>query len=238
MIRCIAVDDEPLALELLEDNISKVPFLQLVGSCNNAMEAMKILQAQTVDLVFLDIQMPGLTGLQFVETMVQKPMIILITAYEKHAVEAFGLSVIDYLVKPVPFDRFVKACNKAFELHQLKIKNKDTGPQNAPEYFFVNVDYSLLKVVYSDITYIEGLKDYIKIHLQSSPRPIVTRMSMKSMEEQLPASSFIRVHKSYIISISHITAVKKTSVFLGTLELPISDNYRDSMALITGRFSS
>jgi DNA-binding LytR/AlgR family response regulator len=238
MLRCIAVDDEPLALELLEDNISKIPFLQLVGSCSNAMEAMKILQEETVNLIFLDIQMPGLTGLQFIESMVQKPMVILITAYEKHAVEAFGLSVIDYLVKPVAFDRFVKACNKALELHQLRVKNKGTEQPNAPEYFFVNVDYSLLKVVYADITYIEGLKDYIKIHLQNSSRPIVTRMSMKLIEEQLPQSTFIRVHKSYIISLFHVTAVKKTSVFIGTLELPISDNYRDSIALITGRFSS
>lgn len=238
MLRCIAVDDEPLALELLEDNISKLPFLQLVGSCSNAIEAMKILQEQTVDLIFLDIQMPGLTGLQFVESMVQKPMIILITAYEKHALEAFDLDVIDYLVKPVSLDRFVKACNKAWELHQLKIKNKETGAQNAPDYFFVNVDYSLLKVVYTDITYIEGLKDYIKIHLKSSPRPVITRMSMKSVEEQLPATNFIRIHKSYIVSLLHITAVKKTSVFIGTLELPVSDNYRDSMSVITGRFSS
>lgn len=238
MLRCIAVDDEPLALELLEDNISKLPFLQLVGSCTNAIEAMKILQEQTVDLIFLDIQMPGLTGLQFVESMVQKPMIILITAYEKHALEAFDLDVIDYLVKPVSLDRFVKACNKAWELHQLKIKTKETGAQSAPDYFFVNVDYSLLKVVYIDITYIEGLKDYIKIHLKSSPRPVITRMSMKSVEEQLPATNFIRIHKSYIVSLLHITAVKKTSVFIGTLELPVSDNYRDSMSVITGRFSS
>ena len=238
MIRCIAVDDEPLALELLEDNISKVPFLELVGGCGNAMEAMKLLQQHAVDLVFLDIQMPGLTGLQFIETMVQKPMVILITAYEKHALEAFDLNVIDYLVKPVPLERFIKACNKAWELHQLKTKNKEGGPSSLPEYFFVNVDYSLLKVVYADITFIEGLKDYIKIHIRNSSKPIVTRMSMKSIEENLPTSTFIRVHKSYIVSILHITAVKKTSVFLGTTELPISDNYRDSMAVITGRFSS
>ncbi|MGZ5135287.1 MAG: LytR/AlgR family response regulator transcription factor, partial [Flavitalea sp.] len=118
MIRCIAVDDEPLALELLEDNISKVPFLELIGGCGNAMEAIKLLQQHSVDLVFLDIQMPGLTGLQFIETMVQKPMVILITAYEKHALEAFNLNVIDYLVKPVSLERFIKACNKAWELHQ------------------------------------------------------------------------------------------------------------------------
>jgi DNA-binding LytR/AlgR family response regulator len=238
MIRCIAVDDEPLALELLEDNISKVPFLQFIGGCGNAMDAMKLLQEQAVDLVFLDIQMPGLTGLQFIETMVQKPMVILITAYEKHALEAFDLNVIDYLVKPVPLERFIKACNKAWELHQLRIKNKEAPSSGFPEYFFVNVDYSLLKVVYADITYIEGLKDYIKIHLKNSPRPVITRMSMKSIEEQLPTSTFIRVHKSYIVSILHITAVKKTSVFLGTIELPISDNYRDSMAMITGKFGS
>ena len=238
MIRCIAVDDEPLALELLEDNISKLPFLELIGGCGNAMEAMKLLQQHPVDLVFLDIQMPGLTGLQFIETMVQKPMVILITAYEKHALEAFDLNVIDYLVKPVPLERFIKACNKAWELHQLKTKNKEVGSSPLPEYFFVNVDYSLLKVVYADITYIEGLKDYIKIHIKNSSRPIITRMSMKSIEEQLPPSTFIRVHKSYIVSILHITAVKKTSVFLGTTELPISDNYRDSMAMITGRFGT
>jgi two-component system LytT family response regulator len=234
MIRCIAIDDEPLALELLEDNISKLPFLQLVAKCDNAMEAMKVLQQEQVDLIFLDIQMPGLTGLQFIKSMTEKPMIILVTAYEKYALEGFNLDVVDYLVKPVSLDRFVKACNKANELYQLKAKPKDAAVPNT-EYFFVNVDYSLLKVIFADIVYIEGLKDYIKIHLKSTSKAVITRHSIKSLEEQLPASQFIRIHKSYIVSLKHITAVRKSSVFIDAIELPVSDNYRDSITTLTGK---
>ncbi len=235
MIQCIAIDDEPLALELLADNISKVPYLQLVATCDNAMEAMKILQQQPADLIFLDIQMPGLTGLQFIQTLKDKPMFILVTAYEKYALEGFNLDVIDYLVKPVPLDRFIKACNKANELYQLKTKPKQTHTENNPGYFFVNVDYSLLKVIFDDIRYIEGLKDYIKIHLKSSSKAIITRMSMKSLEDELPASQFIRIHKSYIVSLKHVTAVRKNSVFIDAMELPVSDNYRDTITILTGR---
>ncbi len=235
MLRCIAVDDEPLALELLEDNISKVPYLSLVGSCSNAMEAMKVLQEQTVDLIFLDIQMPGLTGLQFIQSLSVRPMIILITAYEKFALEGFNLDVVDYLVKPVSLDRFVKACNKAFELFQLKNRSKENSNEPAPDYFFVNVEYSLLKVVRSDIKYIEGLKDYIKIHLHSSAKPVVTRMSMKAMEEQLPTSRFVRIHKSYIISVDFITSIRKSSVMIGNEELPVSETYQDALMKLTGK---
>jgi DNA-binding LytR/AlgR family response regulator len=199
------------------------------------MDAMKILEQQEIDLIFLDIQMPGLTGLQFIQSLQQKPMFILVTAYEKYALEGFELDVVDYLVKPVALQRFIKACNKANELFQLKTKPRVTSAETNPGYFFVNVDYSLLKVVFDDITYIEGLKDYIKIHLKSSSRAIITRMSMKSLEDQLPAEVFIRIHKSYIVSVKHITAVRKNSVFLDAIELPVSDNYRDTVAQITGR---
>jgi DNA-binding LytR/AlgR family response regulator len=234
MLRCIAVDDEPLALELLEDNISKVPYLQLVAKCNNALEAMKVLQQQPADLIFLDIQMPGLTGLQFIQSMTEKPMIILITAYEKYALEGFNLNVTDYLVKPVSLDRFVKACNKAKELYELKNRTNKDGPSN-PDYFFVNVDYSLLKINFNDIRYIEGLKDYIKIHLKSSPRAIITRMAMKAIEEELPVAKFLRIHKSYIVSLEHITAIRKNSVFLDEMELPVGENFREAVLNLTGR---
>jgi two-component system LytT family response regulator len=232
MMRCIAIDDEPLALELLTDNISKVPFLQLVAACDNALEAMAIMEHQSVDLIFLDIQMPGLTGLQFIQSMTVKPMIILITAYEKYALQGFDLNVTDYLVKPVSLDRFVNACNKARELFQLRAQPKIA---TAAGYFFVNVDYSLVKVINADIIYIEGLKDYIKIHLKSTQRPIVTRMPMKTIEELLSPESFIRIHKSYIVSIAFITSVRKSSVFIDSLELPVSDNYRDAIAVLTGK---
>ena len=235
MIRCLAIDDEPLALELLQDNISKVPFLQLVAACDSAMEALQVMEQQPVDLVFLDIQMPGLTGLQLIQSMTVKPMFILITAYEKYALEGFNLDVTDYLVKPVALDRFIKACYKAKEIFELKNAAKEnTTPANA-EYFFVNVEYSLVKITVADIMYIEGLKDYIKIHLKSSSKPVVTRMPMKTIEDQLPAKSFIRIHKSYIVGVSYITSIRKTSVFIGSIELPVSDNYREAITALTAK---
>ena len=232
MLRCVAIDDEELALELLEDNISKVEYLQLVGSFNNPLKAIQLLQEQSIDLVFLDIQMPGLSGLQLIQAIQNKPMFILVTAYEKFALEGFDLNVVDYLVKPVPLDRFIKACNKAWELHNLKNQSKHVPAQNAPDYFFVNIDYSLLKIIRSDIIYIEGLKDYVKINLRSSTKPIIPRITMKGLEELLPASEFIRIHKSYIIAINSITAIRKSSVFIGTLEFPVSENYRDNLNAI------
>lgn len=233
MLNCIAVDDEPLALELMEDNISKVPNLQLVAKCSNAMEAIKALQKGTIDLIFLDIQMPGLTGLQMIQSLNERPMIILITAYEKFALEGFNLDVVDYLVKPVSFERFVKACNKAWELYQLKSKLNATPVDKTPEYIFVNVDYSLLKVVVNDIIWIEGLKDYIKIYLKSSTKAVITRMTLKAIEELLPDSHFLRIHKSYIAALAFITAVRKTSVMIGIVELPVGETYQEGLMKIT-----
>lgn len=235
MMRCIAIDDEPLALELLQDNISKLPFLHLVATCDNAMEALQVMEKEPVDLIFLDIQMPGLTGLQLIQSMTVKPMFILITAYEKYALEGFNLSVVDYLVKPVALDRFIKACYKAKELFELKNVAKENAIPAEAEYFFVNVEYSQVKVTIADIMYIEGLKDYIKIHLKSSSKPIVTRMPMKTIEDQLPGKQFIRIHKSYIAGISYITSVRKTSLFIGAIELPVSDHYRDAIAALTAK---
>jgi len=226
-MKCIAVDDEPLALALLQDNIRQVPGLELVASCSTAMEALKVLNEQEVDLIFLDIQMPGLTGLQLLQTLPVKPMVILITAYEKYALEGFNLDVIDYLVKPVPFERFLKACNKALDFYRLK-KNVPAESTTWPEYFFVNAEYGLVKIVFTDIRLIEGLKDYLKIHMTEA-KPLIIRMSLKSIEEKLPPGKFFRIHKSYIISVKHITTIRKNSVFLGDLELPLSDLYKEDL---------
>ena len=235
MLTCIAVDDEPLALSLLEDNISKVPYLHLIAKCGDAFEATKILQEQQVDLIFIDIQMPGLTGLQFIESLAQKPMVILITAYKQYALEGYTLDVVDYLMKPVPIDRFMKACNKAKARHELKMANKQ-APATAPaDYFFVNADYSLVKILFSDIRWIEGLRDYIKIHLKTLAKPLVVRMTLRAIEEQLPATKFLRIHKSYVVNIDSITAIRKNDVFINETELPVGETYRDVIYKITSK---
>jgi two-component system, LytTR family, response regulator len=226
-MKCIAVDDEPLALALLQDNIQQVPSLELVAGCSTALEALTILNRQEIDLIFLDIQMPGLTGLQLLQSLSVKPMVILITAYEKYALEGYNLDVIDYLVKPVPMERFLKACNKAIDFYRLK-KGAQTDMSAFPEYFFVHAEYGLTKIVFSEIRMIEGLKDYLKIHLGESS-PLVIRMSMKSIEEKLPSGKFFRIHKSYIVALSRITSIRRNSVFLGDLELPLSDLYKDDL---------
>jgi two-component system, LytTR family, response regulator len=228
-IRCIAIDDEPLALELLEDNIRQVPFLELQAGFNNSLEALQYLQQQDIDLVFLDIQMPGLTGLQFIQSLTRKPMFILVTAYEKFALEGYNLDVVDYLVKPVPMDRFVKACTKAMELFRLKQSGTQSAATHTP-YFFVPADYKMVKVEWADVVYVEGLKDYLKIHLRNQKSPLVTRMSMKALEEQCPAADFLRIHKSYIVSKKAISAVKKSSVYIGDLELPVGDLYKEEVS--------
>ena len=169
-MRCIVVDDEPLVRELVEDHISQVPFLELVRSCKNALEALETLQKEPLDLVFLDIQMPRLNGLQFLQSLSNPPMVIMITAYEQYALEGFNLRVVDYILKPFGFERFLKACNHAAELFRMKHAASAQQAEQRND-FFVNVEYSLVRIVAADVTYIEGLKDYIKIHLSSSVKP-------------------------------------------------------------------
>ena len=236
MLQCIAVDDEPLALSLLADYIDKIPFLRLAAKCGDAFEAARALQENDVDLMFVDIQMPGLTGLQFIQSLARKPMVIIVTAYKKFAHEGFELDVVDYLIKPVGLDRFMKACNKAQELYQLK--NATALPATgmpAADYFFLNVDYSLLKILFADIIWIEGSGDYVKIHLKSAAKPLLVRMSTKTMESELPADRFIRIHKSYIVAIQSITAVRRNSVFIGEREFPVGETYREVISRLTGK---
>jgi DNA-binding LytR/AlgR family response regulator len=239
MIRCLAVDDEMLSLELLEDNIRRIPFLQLVGRCNNAYEVMDIMLREPVDLIFLDIQMGGITGTQFLQSlsgMVSRPMVIFVTAYKKYALDGFELDVLDYLVKPVAFDRFLKAVNKAAEYHALRNNTPAAASLAAAasaspvaDYFFVNVEYNLVKIEINHIYLIEGLKDYIRIYLQGTDKPVITRLPMKALAEKLPVNRFIRIHKSYIVSIDKITSIRKNRIYIQQHIIPISDSYRDDL---------
>ena len=230
MMRCMALDDEPLALELLEDNIRKTPFLSLVASCRNALQAIERLQKEEIDLVFSDVQMPGLSGLQLIEALSVRPMFILITAHEKFALESYDLDVVDYLLKPVPYERFLKACNKALDRYNTRRENISAAkPGAAKEYIFVPVDYKMVKVVLAEVKMVEGVKDYIRIHFTDGKRPLLVRMSMKGIEEALDGG-FLRIHKSYIVSLRQITAVRRNSVYIVDLELPVGDQYRQPLA--------
>ncbi|AUC22449.1 MULTISPECIES: LytTR family DNA-binding domain-containing protein [Polaribacter] len=227
-MKCIIIDDEPLALELLEDFISKVPFLELVGSCSNGFEATTILQAQKIDLIFTDIEMPDFSGIDFIKSLDNKPLFIFTTAYSHYAVEGFNLNAIDYLVKPIPFHRFLKAATRAQSL--LKSKTEEETPvtnlETTPEFIFVKSEYENLKINLADIKYIESLKDYIKIHTHRE-KPILTLSSLKSFEEKLGRLNFIRVHKSYIVSIKHIYSVQRNRIIIDNNWIPIGLNYRD-----------
>jgi len=227
MMQCIAVDDEPLILDLLVDNIRKVPFLELKGQCNNALEATAILHKEQVDLIFLDINMPGLSGIQFVNSLKHPPMVIFITAYKEYALEGFNINAIDYLLKPVSFERFLKACNKAQDLFSLQQKNMH--PVTGQDYFFVYVEYNQVKITIGNILYIEGMKDYAKIFLTTAPKPVMTKMSLKTLEEKLSGHRFARIHKSYIVSVDKISVVKRDLVCVGQTELPLSETYRGNL---------
>jgi two-component system, LytTR family, response regulator len=247
MINCIAVDDEYLALDLLADNISKVSFLHLIKKCRNAFEALDAVEKENIHLIFLDIQMPGLTGLQFLKALQhKKPMVVMVTAYEQYALEGFNLNVTDYLMKPVSFDRFYQACQKAKELFELKNgENALEIPQNAqntdgtsrdtreggtiPHFFFVNADYSLIKILTDDILYIEGMKDYIKIHLGSQTKPVITRMSFKDIVEKLPEQGFARVHKSFMVNTLKIQSIRNSVIFINKHTVPLSDTMREEL---------
>jgi DNA-binding LytR/AlgR family response regulator len=226
-MNCILLDDEKPALELLEDNVKQVPYLKIVAACRNPMQALEIIQKHPIDLLFMDIQMPGLNGLELLSTLKNPPMVILVTAYEEHALAGFNLDVVDYLVKPVPFVRFLKAVQKAQELFQVRqSKNETQNPEE--DYVFVNANYSFVKVRIRDIIYIEGLKDYVRINLTSG-KSITTRLGLKKIEEKFGFGKFIRVHKSYIIALDKIESIQKSQLIVKGQEIPIGDGYRQSI---------
>jgi len=236
-MNCIIIDDEPLALELLEDNIRMVDRLELVASCRSAGQAMQVLQEQQVDLIFCDIQMPGINGLQFVKSLTQKPLIIFVTAYQEFALDGFELDVVDYLLKPVAVERFLKACNKAIGIFDQAKNIIEAEPEKRRKYIFLYADYNLIKVNHEDITYIEGLKDYVKIYLHNTPKAIISRVTIKSLESQLPVDDFFRVHKSYIVNLDHVHSIRKGRIKIADVEIPFSDSYKDVITRMTGKLA-
>lgn len=237
MIRCIAVDDEAYASEIIATYIKRIPFLELVGTTTNPFEALTMIQEGKVDLVFLDIQMPELTGLQFLKICGNKCKVILTTAYPEHALEGFDLDVIDYLLKPIPFERFYKAVGKAQALLEpvstvaspapAKQTAVNAAPKAAADYMFIKGESKnkFLKVNYEDILYIEGLKNYISVY--TAEQRLVTYQSLRDLETQLPAPPFYRVHKSYIVALDKIRMVDGNTIYIAEQSIPIGETYRD-----------
>lgn len=232
-LRCLAIDDEPFALEILADDIRKVPFLELVGQFASTAEASAVLGRESIDLLFLDIQMPTQTGIQFLRTLPEPPMVIFTTAYEKYALEGYELAVVDYLLKPIPFERFLMAVNKAYELFQLRQFATDPAATGSPApaergYLFIFSEYREIKIFYDEIRYVEGLKDYVKIFTTQQPRPLLSRLTLKAIEAKLPADAFCRVHKSFIVPLARISSFQRTKLFIGQQEIPVGSSYVDA----------
>ena len=229
MIRVLAIDDEPLALQQLATYIKKIPFLELVTECQSAIEAKEILNNENIDAIFCDINMPDLNGMDFVKSLSTPPLIVFTTAYSEYAVEGFKVDAVDYLLKPFGLDDFKRAANRLQE--RLEVRQQEpatTIVSSEDDSIFVKTDYRVVKIAISDIHYIEGMSEYLKIHLESLPKPIVTLLSMKKMEEFLP-THFMRIHRSYIINLKKIQEVNKNRVIMDSeTYLPIGDNYKDA----------
>jgi DNA-binding LytR/AlgR family response regulator len=226
-INCIAIDDEPFALEILADDIQKISFLNLLGKFSNPLDAWELIKDGKVDLIFLDIQMPVITGTQFLRTLPSPPMVIFTTAYQQYALEGYDLNVIDYLLKPIPFDRFLKAVNKAEDLFRLRLKENAVSVSDENNYFFIHAEYKQIKIYFDDVLYVEGLKDYVKIFLKNQPKPILTRLNLKMMEKKLPSNTFCRVHHSFIVSLPKITSFQKTKLLIAKQEIPIGKKFAE-----------
>lgn len=218
MIHCIAIDDEPLALQLVQEYCAKISFLKLEKIFTNTDEAVAYMQSNTVDLLFLDIQMPDITGIQFYKNLSEKPPVIFTTAYKDFAVEGFNVDAVDYLLKPFEYDRFLKACYKAKEY--IEFLSSQEVQLNS---LFIKVNYEIMKINLKDIDLIEALDDYIKIYIK--PNPVLTLMTLKSIQEKLPARDFVRVHRSFIIPIAKIEKFSKSKIWIAGKEIPIGSSY-------------
>ncbi|NRT11739.1 LytTR family DNA-binding domain-containing protein [Flavobacterium sp. 14A] len=230
-MKCVIIDDEPLAVDLIKEFVSKVEALDLVYTFNNAIDAIAVINQNPVDLIFLDIEMPHFSGIDFLNAIDKKPLIIFTTAYENYAVEGFNLGAVDYLVKPIPFNRFLKAVTRAQQLFNpvatvVNTTNLATV-ETSHDFMFVRAEYENVKLNYCDILYIEGLKDYVKIYTTDN-KYVLTLISLIKLDAQLASKGFSRIHRSYIINIKHVTSIQKNKVIIAEKRIPISESYKNS----------
>jgi two-component system response regulator LytT len=245
-LNCIAVDDEPLALGLVCKFIEQTPFLNLVGRYSGAVDALKAIHQQKLDLIFLDIQMPDLNGIELARVLdkgADKPRIIFTTAYNQFALEGYKVDALDYLLKPFNYEEFLRAAQKALNYHELL--NKSASPaaigtnisEHADDnYLFLKVEYQLVRIALDDIMYIEGLKDYVKVHLKGIEKAVLSLTSLKALEEKLPSKRFMRVHRSFIVSLDKVTSMTKNSLQIGKMNIAIGDQYKEAFGQFLGRW--
>ncbi|MEP6804054.1 MAG: LytTR family DNA-binding domain-containing protein [Flavobacterium sp.] len=231
-MKCVIIDDEPLAVELLEDFVGKIDSLELISTFNNAIDAVSFINQNNVDLIFLDIQMPHFSGIDFLNTIEKKPLVIFTTAYSDYAVEGFNLGAVDYLVKPIPFHRFLKSVVRAQQIlnpaaNVQAISENTTAPELEQDFMFVRAEYENVKMNFADILFIEGLKDYVKIYTTDN-KFTLTLISLIKLENLLSSKGFSRIHRSYIINIKHVKSIQKNKVLISDKRIPISESYKNS----------
>ncbi|NDP20778.1 MAG: response regulator transcription factor [Paludibacter sp.] len=233
-MKCLAIDDEPLALKQISSYIDKIPFLETVSLCQSAYEAIEYLEKNEVDLMFVDINMPDLNGIDFVKSLTQKPQIIFTTAYSEYAIEGFKVDAIDYILKPISFEIFLKSANKAKTWFEMNEKQPETI-QTTKDCLFVKSEYKLIRIMLSEIKYIESANEYIQIHLIND-QPVTTLIRLKSMEEQLPKNKFMRVHRSFIVNLDRVTEIERNRiVFDHKVYIPIGDQYKENFQAFIDR---
>jgi len=225
-MRTIAIDDEPLALQLVAGYIEKTPGLNLTGQFDNPLDAIDFMNNEDVDLIFVDIQMPDLNGIEFTRSLEKSPLVIFTTAFEKYALEGFRLNVVDYLLKPFSYDEFLKAVNKARKFHKAEQETLNQIETNS-DFLFLKSEYKIKRINYQDILYIEGLKDYIKVYTRNDSKPVLSLTSLKLLESKLPSSMFMRVHRSFIVNLTKIDTIERSRIIFGKVYIPISEQYKD-----------
>lgn len=239
VLKCIAVDDEPLALRLVQTFIEQTPFLELISTCDNAVDAMGLIRETKPDLVFLDINMPNLSGMELARLIQDQagplPKIIFTTAYNHYAIEGYKVNAVDYLLKPFSYEEFLRASSKVLQLSEEA--NNHFNPIAADdEFIFLKVEYQWVRISLKDITYIESLKDYVKVHIEDSQKALLSLISLKALEEKLPSSKFMRVHRSFIVSLDKISAISKNSIFIDKIEITVGEQYKEAFKTLVDKW--